>query len=336
MKFIRSIVASPKNSIYEPSLNIELDLSYITQRVIVCSGPVTGLFRSIYRYPIQNFIKFLNFNHDGGWHLWNFRGEDPGYTSEDVSGKVTFMPFPDHQPPTLEIILESIHGISEFLHENDKNVVVLHCKAGKGRSGTICCAYLMSEEEIDVDTAIKWYTKKRMREYAGDGVSIKSQIRYLNYWSQCLEFPKLLNDSITQKFIVKRIQFIGVAPSLLSSVHKLKFSLNGYRKLSTNKYGVEIINLFTPTISEFHRKGDLIYVIPYKYSLEVSSDIQLLVPEYGYAWVNLTCEAFSQPVGKKTTTIKLSWDDVDGYNGTQQKGYRLFDCLEIECYYNYK
>lgn len=62
-----------------------------------------------------------------------------------------------------------------------KRVVVVHCKAGKGRSGTVSCSYLISEEGWSVEDALKRFTERRMRPGFGAGVSIPSQLRWVGY-----------------------------------------------------------------------------------------------------------------------------------------------------------
>jgi protein-tyrosine phosphatase len=60
-------------------------------------------------------------------------------------------------------------------------VAVVHCKAGKGRSGTIACAYLISQEGWKKEDALQRFTERRMRVGFGNGVSIPSQLRYVGY-----------------------------------------------------------------------------------------------------------------------------------------------------------
>lgn len=58
---------------------------------------------------------------------------------------------------------------------------MVHCKAGKGRSGTSACSYLISEEGWTVEDALTRFTSRRMRSGFGSGVSIPSQLRWIGY-----------------------------------------------------------------------------------------------------------------------------------------------------------
>ncbi|KAL6856722.1 phosphatases II [Trichoderma novae-zelandiae] len=64
---------------------------------------------------------------------------------------------------------------------NPDRVVVVHCKAGKGRSGTASCSYLIAEEGWKAEDALARFTQRRMRPQFGAGVSIPSQLRYIGY-----------------------------------------------------------------------------------------------------------------------------------------------------------
>lgn len=82
-------------------------------------------------------------------------------------------------------------SMRNWLHEKDGRVVVVHCKAGKGRSGTASCSYLISEEGWPVHKALQRFTERRMRPNMGKGVSIPSQLRWIDYVDRWAKHGKL-------------------------------------------------------------------------------------------------------------------------------------------------
>jgi len=72
--------------------------------------------------------------------------------------------------------------VTQTIQDKDNGrVVVVHCKAGKGRSGTMACSYLISECGWTPEQAIARFTERRMRPRFGAGVSIPSQLRWISY-----------------------------------------------------------------------------------------------------------------------------------------------------------
>ncbi|KAI1321199.1 hypothetical protein EDD11_007765 [Mortierella claussenii] len=100
-------------------------------------------------------------------------------------------PFPDHCPPPFQLIHPFCEDVSDWLHTTPGNVVAVHCKAGKGRTGVMLCAFLV-HCGATADEAIRLYGERRTLD--GCGVTIPSQIRYIHYYEQFLESRTLNYD----------------------------------------------------------------------------------------------------------------------------------------------
>ncbi|KAJ5113742.1 Protein-tyrosine phosphatase catalytic [Penicillium angulare] len=195
---LRQIVAGPR--LQHPESN--LDLCYVTDKIIATSGPSGTYPQRAYRNPLDALVNFLDSKHGSNWCIWEFRAEGTGYPDSEVYGRIHHFPWPDHHPPPFALLPNIMGSMRNWIHKtdditetnNDKDeggsnsnsnsnerVIVVHCKAGKGRSGTIATGYLISQEGWKKEDALQRFTERRMRVGFGAGVSIPSQLRYVGY-----------------------------------------------------------------------------------------------------------------------------------------------------------
>ncbi|KAI5284019.1 Telomerase protein component 1, partial [Ascosphaera aggregata] len=181
---LRQIVAGPRVRHAETGL----DLAYVTDNIIATSGPASAYPKRAYRNPTDELVKWLDKQHADNWRIWEFRAEGTGYSDEEVYNRIHHFPFPDHHPPPFAIIPQLVASMRNWLldesiteEQRKKRIAVIHCKAGKGRTGTMVVSYLMSEEGWRRVPALRQFTKTRMRSGFGKGVTIASQKRYVKY-----------------------------------------------------------------------------------------------------------------------------------------------------------
>eukprot|EP01080_Neovahlkampfia_damariscottae_P012494 gene12494-6242_t len=199
-RFIRTAVSLNKKRFNEGGF--DLDLSYITPQLIAMGYPSSGL-EGAYRNPVTEVQEFFESRHPGKYKLYNLC-EERNYDPELFKGRVENFGFADHNPPPLFIMKPIMQNIREWI-KHDGNVAVIHCKAGKGRTGTVIAAYLMDCGLCDnAEEAMEFFGLKRTKD--GKGVTIPSQRRYVHYYDKCLKygFPK-----IDKKLILDEIKWSG-------------------------------------------------------------------------------------------------------------------------------
>ena len=176
MNIIRTIVSGEKKRYIDENFN--LDLSYVTPRIIAMAFPGTGI-TSIYRNKLNDVADFLNQKHPNNYLILNLSGYK--YEIEKFNKVIDRDDWLDHHSPPFEIIFELIKIIHDYLSENKEHIIVINCNAGKGRTGTLICCYLLFSGRFnDVNDAFAYYSLKRFNK--GLGVSNPSQKRYVNYF----------------------------------------------------------------------------------------------------------------------------------------------------------
>lgn len=162
----------------------------------------------------------------------------------------------DHFPPPFDLLQDVVDDMGHFLAKNNNHVCVLHCKMGKGRSGTICVAYLMKFRNISFEDSMEMFTKGRFKRIITQGITIKSQLRYLKYHKYFLSFDSnsqsLLMNGLKANYSCVLSSLIVNSPTnlLLSSHVTCWLSFKRYNSTRTALTTLYKINLTTHVKNE--------------------------------------------------------------------------------------
>ena len=197
--YLKSLVSKAKTRFcYD---GFDLDLTYITKRIIAMGLPSTSL-EGIYRNNMDDVKRFFNTRHKNQYKVYNLC-EEKTYP-KDTFYKQGYYPFVDHEAPPLTLLFPFCEDAKKFLDENENNVVAIHCKAGKGRTGTfICCLLLYLSIFKTADESLAYYGM--MRAGDGRGVTIPSQIRYVYYFEK-IKKSKINPTLNPKKIIIRKIK----------------------------------------------------------------------------------------------------------------------------------
>lgn len=214
--FLRSLVSQKKRRFKDGKF--DLDLSYITESVIAMGFPagdrssgVLGVIEGFYRNHMKHVIAFLDQKHPDKYKIYNLCSERT-YDASLFDGKVASFPFDDHNCPPLRLIQAFVESAKSWLRQSMSHVVVIHCKAGKSRTGLmICCLLLYLNYANTAEEAIAYYNLQRTHD--GKGLTLASQQRYLRYYELLLKTPSEIGAA-NRCLLLRSIKLHHTAPHL--------------------------------------------------------------------------------------------------------------------------
>lgn len=167
--------------------------------------PSTSI-ESLYRNNMDDVKNFFENRHKNNYKVYNLC-EEKQYP-ENTFYQQGYYPFKDHEAPPLNLIKPFVEDAKNFLEKDPKNVVAIHCKAGKGRTGTfVSCLLLYLNFFTTADDCLRYYGM--MRVETGKGVTVPSQIRYVFYFEEILK-KNMRHPLIFKTIIIKKIRMITV------------------------------------------------------------------------------------------------------------------------------
>lgn len=170
----------------------ELDLVYITERIIAVSFPSTANEEN-FRSNLREVSQMLKSKHGGNYLLFNLSEQRPDITK--LHAKVLEFGWPDLHTPALEKICSVCKAMDTWLNADPHNVVVLHNKGNRGRIGVVIAAYMhYSNISASADQALDRFAMKRFYEDKIVPIGQPSQRRYVHYFSGLLSGSIKMNN----------------------------------------------------------------------------------------------------------------------------------------------
>lgn len=213
----RELVSAIPNHKRYTNSGHNLDLAcFQEERLVVMAWPaddqifVKDMKRSkLIRNDSREVRKCLEDLYPAGFKIYNLCSEHKSFQrAKDVD--VVQFGWIDHEPPPFELLQRLIDDMFNYLSQHPNNGIAIHCKAGKGRTGTAASSFLMRQNKCKNSMeALSFFGSTRFGD--GDGVKIQSQRRYVQYYQMFLNNgmvynPKPLKLTKIQIFLKKPVK----------------------------------------------------------------------------------------------------------------------------------
>ncbi|XP_056246797.1 tensin-3-like [Seriola aureovittata] len=171
----------------------ELDLTYITERIIAVSFP-RGCSEEIYSHNLKDVTRMLKSKHADNYLIINL--SERRHDLSKMNPKTLDTGWPDMHAPPLDKICTICKAMESWLNADPLHVVVIHCRGGKGRIGVVISSFVhFTDVSASADQALDRFA---MRKYYDDKVSAlmtPSQKRYVWILNSLLSGSMKINAS---------------------------------------------------------------------------------------------------------------------------------------------
>uniref|UniRef100_A0A8C2WJR9 Tensin 3 n=2 Tax=Cyclopterus lumpus TaxID=8103 RepID=A0A8C2WJR9_CYCLU len=171
----------------------ELDLTYVTERIIAVSFP-RGCTEEIYSHNLKDVTRMLKSKHADNYLIINLSEKRHDLTK--MNPKTLDTGWPDMHAPPLDKICTICKAMESWLNTDPLHVAVIHCRGGKGRIGVVISSFVhFTDVSASADQALDRFA---MRKYYDDKVSAlmtPSQKRYVWILNSLLSGSMKINAS---------------------------------------------------------------------------------------------------------------------------------------------
>uniref|UniRef100_A0A4W5MI16 Tensin 3 n=1 Tax=Hucho hucho TaxID=62062 RepID=A0A4W5MI16_9TELE len=171
----------------------ELDLTYVTERIIAVSFP-RACSEDIYLHNLKDVTRMLKSKHADNYLIINL--SEKRHDLSKMNPKTLDTGWPDLHAPPLDKICTICKAMENWLNADPLHVVVIHCRGGKGRIGVVISSFVhFTDISASADQALDRFA---MRKYYDDKVSAlmtPSQKRYVWILNSLLSGSMKINAS---------------------------------------------------------------------------------------------------------------------------------------------
>eukprot|EP00210_Caulerpa_lentillifera_P009100 g8680.t1 len=325
---LRTLISKNRKRYTEDGFN--LDLCYVTTRIIAMGFPAEG-GQGLFRNPRSEIVRFLTQKHQGHYRVYNLCVEQK-YNPSSLGGEVVHFPFGDHQAPPLSLIVDFCENAEQWLLAHPKNTVVVHCKAGKGRTGIMICALLMYMGVCNgPEAALRLFAQKRTADEKG--VTIPSQRRYIFYFYRLMASGMKLSC-----FKILQLQYIKLTGFSKSMLSRLVICLYGrdqqtkevirlaeIKSVATTKHTANNVHSLSPTgkssIGLFPRE-ERYHLLMNNQEFYVIFEIDAGVTPRWMVRGDFKIQVFEESLSKRNSLL-YTWLNTSYIDGPQLKISRL-------------
>ncbi len=159
-----------------------LGLTYVTPRVIMMGYPSEE--ESHLGRRIDVLARYFNAKYPGRYMVWNLAEKQYDYTA--FNDQVLEFSFPGYPAPPLNRMFEIVSSMAGWLAADPKNVAVVHCQTGTGRSAVAISSFLAWSRYQGSDALRCLEMLALARGTPVRSLVIPTQRRYLQYVTDLL------------------------------------------------------------------------------------------------------------------------------------------------------
>lgn len=171
----------------------QLDLTYITERIIAMSFP-TGCSEESYLHSLQEVTRMLKSKHGDNYLVLNL--SEKRFDLAKLNPKIMDVGWPELHAPPLDKMCTICKAQESWLNSDPQHVVVIHCRGGKGRIGVVISSYMhFTHVSASADQALDRFAMKKFYDDKVSALMQPSQKRYVQFLSGLLSGTVKMNGA---------------------------------------------------------------------------------------------------------------------------------------------